>query len=91
MFGGNPAISHFAVSPKQDYSLYGEARKAERERMKEVAATLFAHGIKQTTYFQFRNDDAVGKRGAKHQADKAAKKLTRQTGIEFVVAEGCFL
>lgn len=89
-FGGDPSMSHFSVSVR--YRAYkGEPESEARERRKAEREKLKAKGVKETTYFQYRNDDKKGKTAAMRNANAEADRIRRVADVDMEVCEGCFL
>lgn len=93
-FGADPSVSHFSVSVRyivKDKDGNREGSKEQRERREAERAKLKAAGIKSTTYYQYKNNDAIGKERAKRYADKEAARIEGLTGVIMEVCQGCFL
>lgn len=88
LFGGNPSVSHFSANipfrlPLEDGGDSNKRRREQSTKLKEL-------GFK-TKYFQYRDNDPVGKAKAKKECTSFAKKWEKKSGVSLSVCEGCFL
>jgi hypothetical protein len=90
MFGGKPGISHWSINLR--YKAFpGETLREQNARRKSERDILRAAAIVKDMFYQFRDDDPVGKEIQRRKALAKAAEIEAQTGIKMEVNEGCFL